>query len=30
MLHRIRHRLLGDGVEDDALDALVLESAFFP
>ena len=25
MAHRILHRLLGDGVEDDAIDALVLE-----
>ena len=25
MLHRLRHRLLGDGVEDDPLDLLVLD-----
>jgi len=25
ILHRLRHRLLGDGVEDDALDLLVLD-----
>ncbi len=29
MLHRLGHRLLGDGVEDDALDLLVLERLLF-
>ena len=29
MLHRLAHRLLGDGVEDDALDRLVLQRALF-
>ncbi len=30
MLHRLRHRLLGDGVEDDPLDLLVLEGPLLP
>ncbi len=29
MLHRLGHRLLGDGVEDDALDRLVLQRLLF-
>ena len=30
MLHRLRHRLLGDGVEDDPFDLLVLDGPFLP
>ena len=30
MLHRLRHRLLGDGVEDDPLDLLVLDGPLLP